>query len=93
MSTPQRDGRRAERREAARQGARPVRASGALPGSGGDFVRPDGALVEHKATRAASFRITKAMWDKIAGEARREMREPMMLINISGLRLEVRAAP
>lgn len=91
--TPQAAGRRAERDEVRRRGARPVPASGALPGSGGDFEDDGEFLVEHKWTARGSYSLRKVTWEKIRREAHQRVRIPKMVINIDGLRLEVVEAP
>lgn len=90
--SPQTRGRSAERAEAKRRGVRPVPASGALPGLGGDIE--DGEfLIEHKHTDRASFSLKVSTWEKIRREAHQQLRSPKMVINISGLRLEVVELP
>ena len=50
-------------------------------------------LIEHKATTARSYRLTVGLWRKIESDAALVGREPLLVINLDGLRLEVRRAP
>jgi len=60
-----------------------------MVGMGGDFEQDDEYLIEHKYTDKKSFSIKKATWEKIRREAQERLRAPKMVLNISGLRLEV----
>ena len=90
--SPQARGRQLERREAARRGVRPQ------PGSGNRFDHPadmvvGNDLIEHKATQAESYRLTLVTWRKLCQEAALVGRQPVLVVNIAGTRLEVRSAP
>lgn len=88
--TPQKKGRRREKNSAQKVGGRLIPASGAILGAGGDFemreTLPAKAefLVEHKYTANKSFRLTRDLLDKIAGEAFRANRRPAMMIEFEG---------
>lgn len=87
----QKAGRKEEIKEAKRRDARPTRGSGSQGHDPGDI--DDGEyLIEHKFTEHKSFSVKKETWEKIAREAHQQGRTPMMVLNISGLRLEVREA-
>ena len=65
------------------------------PGSGNQRSKPgdgitDTELQQIKTTMNKSFRITKDMWNQIEDEAAMMGREPGLIIDISGLVLEVR---
>lgn len=88
-ATPQERGLVLEALAARTEGAVPRRGSGAVRGRKGDWAA-DGFLTEHKATERASYRLTLRTWRKIEGEARAEGLEPRMVLDVAGVRLEVR---
>lgn len=83
-------GRKKEKSSAKTVGGRLIPASGAIQGAGGDFEKrcalPEEAefLVEHKYTEKKSYRLTRDVLDKIAGEARNANRRPAMMIEFEG---------
>ena len=75
----QRHGQKAEKRAAKRLKGRLTPASGALVGAKGDIVKRR-FLIESKATKDASIRVTLAWLDKIAKEALDAGKDPALLI-------------
>lgn len=70
---------KSEDRAARKYGGRRQPASGALSGLKGDVVTPK-YLIEDKTTQQKGFRITPGLWRKIADEAVRADRSPMLRI-------------
>ena len=84
--TPQTRGRKREKSNIERIGGRVTPASGAIDGIDGDgsikHFAPEQHefLIEHKYTEAKSFRLDRGTLDKIAGEAGRANRRPVLML-------------
>lgn len=84
---PQKKGRTTEKSSAKKFGGRCVPNSGAIQGGGGDFYasgplpEQHDFLVEHKHTDKKSFRVTRGILEKIAGEAFRDNRKPALVVH------------
>jgi len=81
--TPQERGRRKEKETAKELGGRLTPNSGATPGFGGDFFLGDW-LVEHKTSTDNSFRVSVDMMNKIDKEACKQMKKPMLIVELKG---------
>lgn len=75
-------GRASERKVAAKLGARPTPASGALKGAKGDMVLPE-VLVEAKSTTANSMKLDFGWLVKIATEALNSRKTPCLAVSFT----------
>lgn len=80
--------RKQEREVAEILGGRVVRASGALPGKGGD-VEAGRFLVEAKRTDKRQFTFKLETWQKIEDEAALAGKTPAMVLDMGGRRLAI----
>jgi hypothetical protein len=89
MGKAQRRGLKLERKIVDEWGGKTRPGSGNLRSLPGDGIK-DGELLQVKTTTKDSIRITKAIWTQIEQEALLLDRTPKLILDISGLRLEVR---
>ncbi len=81
--------RRQVRELSAQIGGRVVRGSGAIRGLDGDRIAGQ-VMTEEKTTDARSYSLTVATWEKLVGEAGRNGKKSMLILDMGGHRILMR---